>query len=70
DYRFMPSVRGDDNPVTLTIALSLFIILWSPVVVADGLAGAGMYELACVGHDSLFVEIIRLEGDSATTQGI
>ncbi|KAI7985747.1 hypothetical protein LOK49_LG14G01152 [Camellia lanceoleosa] len=39
-----------------------------PVVVADGMAGAAMYELVCVGHDKLIGEIIHLEGDSATIQ--
>ncbi|KAE8771201.1 vacuolar proton-ATPase [Hordeum vulgare] len=39
-----------------------------PVVVADGMGGATMYELIRVGHDSLIGEIIRLEGDSATIQ--
>ena len=36
---------------------------------ADGMAGAAMYELVRVGHDNLIGEIIRLEGDSATIQG-
>ncbi|KAG6763300.1 hypothetical protein POTOM_030714 [Populus tomentosa] len=40
-----------------------------PVVVADGMAGAAMYELVRVGHDNLIGEIIRLEGHSATIQG-
>jgi len=40
-----------------------------PVVVADGMGGAAMYELVRVGHDKLIGEIIRLEGDSATIQG-
>lgn len=40
-----------------------------PVVVADGMAGAAMYELVRVGHDNLIGEIIRLEGNSATIQG-
>ncbi|KAL0854410.1 hypothetical protein Bca101_059562 [Brassica carinata] len=39
-----------------------------PVVVADGMAGAAIYELVRVGHDNLIGEIIRLEGDSATIQ--
>jgi V-type H+-transporting ATPase subunit A len=29
-----------------------------------------MYELVRVGHDKLIGEIIRLEGDSATIQGM
>jgi V-type H+-transporting ATPase subunit A len=40
------------------------------VVVADGMGGAAMYELVRVGHDKLIGEIIRLEGDSATIQGM
>ncbi|PIA43840.1 hypothetical protein AQUCO_01800111v1 [Aquilegia coerulea] len=39
-----------------------------PVVIADGMGGAAMYELVRVGHDNLIGEIIRLEGDSATIQ--
>lgn len=34
------------------------------------MGGAAMYELVRVGHDNLIGEIIRLEGDSATIQGI
>eukprot|EP00850_Spirogloea_muscicola_P013044 SM000087S23326 [mRNA] locus=s87:55428:61275:+ [translate_table: standard] len=39
-----------------------------PVVIAEGMGGAAMYELVRVGHDKLIGEIIRLEGDSATIQ--
>ena len=39
-----------------------------PVVVADNMGGAAMYELIKVGQDNLIGEIIRLEGDSATIQ--
>ncbi|GBG60567.1 hypothetical protein CBR_g8589 [Chara braunii] len=39
-----------------------------PVVVADNMGGAAMYELVRVGSDRLIGEIIRLEGDSATIQ--
>jgi len=39
-----------------------------PVVVADNMYGAAMYELVRVGGDALAGEIIRLEGDSATIQ--
>ena len=39
-----------------------------PVVTADRMAGAAMYELVRVGHDKLVGEIIRLEGDKATIQ--
>ncbi|GAX82509.1 hypothetical protein CEUSTIGMA_g9936.t1 [Chlamydomonas eustigma] len=39
-----------------------------PVVIADQMAGASMYELVRVGADNLIGEVIRLEGDSATIQ--
>lgn len=39
-----------------------------PVVIAEHMAGAAMYELVRVGGDQLIGEIIRLEGDSATIQ--
>jgi len=39
-----------------------------PVVVADKMSGAAMYELVRVGHDQLVGEIIRLEGNTATIQ--
>lgn len=39
-----------------------------PVVVAQNMAGAAMYELVRVGGDELIGEIIRIEGDHATIQ--
>ena len=39
-----------------------------PVVVAERMFGAAMYELVRVGDDKLIGEIIRLEGDTATIQ--
>jgi len=39
-----------------------------PVVTAQKMAGAAMYELVRVGHWELVGEIIRLEGDMATIQ--
>lgn len=39
-----------------------------PVVTAEKMSGAAMYELVRVGHDELVGEIIRLEGDLATIQ--
>ena len=35
-----------------------------PVIVAENMRGAAMYELVRVGHDKLVGEIIRLEGES------
>lgn len=39
-----------------------------PLVVAEGMSGAAMYELCRVGHYKLVGEIIRLEGDTAFIQ--
>mmetsp|Transcript_38142 Transcript_38142/g.75029 ORF Transcript_38142/g.75029 Transcript_38142/m.75029 type:complete len:620 (+) Transcript_38142:27-1886(+) len=39
-----------------------------PLVVADLMSGAGMYELVRVGHDKLIGEIIKLIGDTASIQ--
>lgn len=39
-----------------------------PVVTAERMSGAAMYELVRVGHDELVGEIIRLEADLATIQ--
>jgi len=39
-----------------------------PVVTADGMKGATMYELVRVGSEQLLGEIIGLEGDTATIQ--
>jgi len=39
-----------------------------PLVVAEGMSGAAMYELMRVGHSKLVGEIIKLEGDTASIQ--
>jgi len=39
-----------------------------PVVIAERMSGAAMFELVRVGHTQLVGEIIRLEGDTATIQ--
>ena len=52
----------DDNMVGQVFGVS------GPVVIAERMAGAAMYELVRVGHDKLVGEIIRLEGDKATIQ--
>jgi vacuolar-type H+-ATPase catalytic subunit A/Vma1 len=39
-----------------------------PVVVADKMSGAAMYELVRVGNQNLVGEIIKLEGNTATIQ--
>jgi vacuolar-type H+-ATPase subunit B/Vma2 len=66
-----PQVDVISEPV-LNIVLFYFLDskqVSGPVVVADGMNGAAMYELVRVGRDNLIGEIIRLEGDSATIQG-
>ncbi|KAF5324821.1 hypothetical protein D9611_004462 [Ephemerocybe angulata] len=39
-----------------------------PVVIAENMVGAAMYELVRVGHDELVGEVIRIEADKATIQ--
>jgi len=39
-----------------------------PVVIAENMSGAAMYELVRIGYDKLVGEIIKLEGDKATIQ--
>ncbi|CAM9892103.1 unnamed protein product [Phaeothamnion confervicola] len=39
-----------------------------PLVIAEGMSGAAMYELVRVGMQKLVGEIIRLEGDTASIQ--
>ncbi|EGN96132.1 hypothetical protein SERLA73DRAFT_59414 [Serpula lacrymans var. lacrymans S7.3] len=39
-----------------------------PVVIAENMIGAAMYELVRVGHDELVGEVIRIESDKATIQ--
>ncbi len=39
-----------------------------PLVVAEGLSGAKMYEVVYVGHERLMGEIIELKGDTASIQ--
>jgi hypothetical protein len=58
-----------DHGVLISLDAGLLQVS-GPVVVADGMGGAAMYELVRVGHDNLIGEIIRLEGDSATIQGM
>ncbi|KAF8136143.1 ATP synthase alpha/beta family, nucleotide-binding domain-containing protein [Boletus edulis] len=39
-----------------------------PVVIAENMTGAAMYELVRVGHDEVVGEVIRIEADKATIQ--
>ena len=59
-------VQGDG-----TLAESEYGSIFSisgPVVIAQEISGAAMYELVRVGHMKLVGEIIRLEADTATIQ--
>jgi V-type H+-transporting ATPase subunit A len=58
--KFEDSVRESEYGVIYSVS--------GPVVVADQMSGAAMYELVRVGHDQLVGEIIRLEGATATIQ--
>eukprot|EP01118_Nematostelium_gracile_P014321 TRINITY_DN554_c0_g1_i1.p1 TRINITY_DN554_c0_g1~~TRINITY_DN554_c0_g1_i1.p1 ORF type:complete len:623 (+),score=185.41 TRINITY_DN554_c0_g1_i1:1334-3202(+) len=58
--KFEDSVKESDYGVVYSVS--------GPVVVADQMSGAAMYELVRVGHDQLVGEIIRLEGATATIQ--
>jgi hypothetical protein len=70
--RSLASVRAllayshDRNPCIL--AFSFIRKVSGPVVVANNMAGAAMYELVRVGAEKLIGEIIRLEADTATIQ--
>jgi len=58
--KFEDDIKESDYGVIFSVS--------GPVVVADKMAGAAMYELVRVGHDQLVGEIIRLEGQTATIQ--
>ena len=66
---------GSGNNVTLHTARCVAVGSWRctseccvPVVTAEKMSGAAMYELVRVGYDELVGEIIRLEGHMATIQ--
>ena len=58
--KFEDEAKESDYGVILSVS--------GPVVIAERMTGAAMYELVRVGHDGLVGEIIRLEGDTATIQ--
>ena len=60
----LPKIQDEDRE-------SMFGFVYAvsgPVVTAQQMSGAAMYELVRVGHEELVGEIIRLEGDMATIQ--
>eukprot|EP01137_Pigoraptor_chileana_P015416 Opistho-2@71310 len=60
----MPKLRDEERESRYGYVFSVS----GPVVTADHMTGAAMYELVRVGHFELVGEIIRLEGDTATIQ--
>jgi len=57
--------KGDEVPES---DIGIIYSVSGPVVVAERMAGAAMYELVRVGYNQLVGEIIRLEGETATIQ--
>jgi len=58
--KFEDDVKESDYGIIYSVS--------GPVVVAEQMSGAAMYELVRVGHHQLVGEIIRLEGETATIQ--
>lgn len=58
--KFEDDVKESDYGVIYSVS--------GPVVIAEKMSGAAMYELVRVGHQQLVGEIIRLEGETATIQ--
>ena len=60
----LPKIRDAEKESMFGKILSVS----GPVVTAEGMSGAAMYELVRVGSSELVGEIIRLEVDRATIQ--
>lgn len=60
----LPKVRDNEKEILYGYVYAVS----GPVVTAQNMSGAAMYELVRVGHSELVGEIIRLEGDMATIQ--
>lgn len=60
----LPKIKDEDRESLLG---SVFGVS-GPVVIAENMIGAAMYELVRVGHDELVGEVIRIEADKATIQ--
>eukprot|EP01129_Flabellula_baltica_P014498 TRINITY_DN694_c0_g1_i1.p1 TRINITY_DN694_c0_g1~~TRINITY_DN694_c0_g1_i1.p1 ORF type:complete len:694 (-),score=173.29 TRINITY_DN694_c0_g1_i1:37-1920(-) len=61
---YMPRIADAENEKEYGYVYSVS----GPVVIAEQMSGAAMYELVRVGHDELVGEIIKLEADRATIQ--
>lgn len=70
DIGYIFRVSGPRKYLNFFSASNLFVLTYAfiPVVIAEGMSGAAMYELVRVGHYKLVGEIIRLEGDTASIQ--
>jgi len=64
DFSKLPTIADEEKESNYGIVFSVS----GPVVIAERMNGAAMYELVRVGHDELVGEIIKLEGDTATIQ--
>eukprot|EP01088_Endostelium_zonatum_P003396 TRINITY_DN14607_c0_g1_i1.p1 TRINITY_DN14607_c0_g1~~TRINITY_DN14607_c0_g1_i1.p1 ORF type:complete len:624 (+),score=155.66 TRINITY_DN14607_c0_g1_i1:57-1928(+) len=64
DFASLPRIADEEKESSYGVVFSVS----GPVVVAERMNGAAMYELVRVGHDELVGEIIRLEKDTATIQ--
>ncbi|KXN90454.1 V-type proton ATPase catalytic subunit A [Leucoagaricus sp. SymC.cos] len=62
--RDLPKIRDEDRESRFGQVFGVS----GPVVIAEDMIGAAMYELVRVGHDELVGEVIRIEGDKATIQ--
>ncbi|KAG6849415.1 hypothetical protein H0H93_008661 [Arthromyces matolae] len=62
--RDLPKIRDEDRESRFGQVFGVS----GPVVIAENMVGAAMYELVRVGHDELVGEVIRIEADKATIQ--
>ncbi|KAK0502893.1 ATP synthase alpha/beta family, nucleotide-binding domain-containing protein [Armillaria luteobubalina] len=62
--RDLPKIQNEDRESRFGQVFGVS----GPVVIAENMVGAAMYELVRVGHDELVGEVIRIEADKATIQ--
>ncbi|KAK0197486.1 ATP synthase alpha/beta family, nucleotide-binding domain-containing protein [Armillaria mellea] len=62
--RDLPKIQNEDRESKFGQVFGVS----GPVVIAENMVGAAMYELVRVGHDELVGEVIRIEADKATIQ--
>ncbi|KIL69539.1 hypothetical protein M378DRAFT_20929 [Amanita muscaria Koide BX008] len=62
--KHLPKIQDEDRESRLGQVFGVS----GPVVIAENMIGAAMYELVRVGHEELVGEVIRIEGDKATIQ--